>query len=163
MTMSKLMAIIHKYAESDPMKDDSGEDDNGKSSKSKGGKGGSRSTTKQKSEGGSELVTATTDGRGFKNRRGNYPRKKLSAQEILAQPCRFHSSPDKSTAHTTDECSWTKDIIKAKAVGNQGGDRDKPDVEKPGPGMPPTSGAFHTFVGFDSKSEKKVVKHTVHA
>ena len=47
MSMSELMAIIHKYAESDPTKDDSGEDDDGKTSKGKNGKNGSRSATKR--------------------------------------------------------------------------------------------------------------------
>ena len=69
MSMSELMAITHKYAESDPTKDDSGEDEDGKPSKGGNGKGGSRSTTKRKSDGGSELVAATANGRGFKHSR----------------------------------------------------------------------------------------------
>ena len=42
-------------------------------------------------------------------------------------------------------------------------ERDKPDAEQQGPRMPPTSGAFHTFVGLDTKRDEKVVKRAVHA
>ena len=57
----------------------------------------------------------------------------------------------------------TDNIVKAKAAANQGGDRDKPDAEQQGPRMPPTSGAFHTFVGLDTKRDEKIVKRAVHA
>ena len=86
MGMSELMAIIHKYTESDPTKDDSGEDYDGKASKGENGKNSSRSATKRKNDGGSELVAATSNGRGLKSPQGNLPRKKWSAQDILSQP-----------------------------------------------------------------------------
>ena len=84
MSMSELMAIIHKYAESDPMKDDSGEDEDRKTSKGRNGRGGSKSATKRKSDGGSELVAATANGRGFKSPCASLPRKKSTADEILS-------------------------------------------------------------------------------
>ena len=74
MTMGQLLAIVHKYAESDATKDDSEEDDDEK----KGGKNKSKakhsSAHKRKGDGGSELVAATAaGGRGFKSQRGNFP------------------------------------------------------------------------------------------
>ena len=57
----------------------------------------------------------------------------------------------------------TKDIVKTKATEDQGGDHDKPDAEQRGPGMPPTSEAFHTFVGLDTKLDEKVIRCTVNA
>ena len=164
MTMGQLLAIVHKYAESDVTKDDSEEDDDEK----KGGKNKSKakhsSAHKRKGDGGSELVAATAaGGRGFKSQRGNFPRKKLTATEILAMPCRYHSLPGKPAGHTTDECSWTAEIVKAKT----GAKKRAPDGEDDGEqqqGMPPTAGFMgHTFVGLDSRREEKVIRRAVHA
>ena len=57
----------------------------------------------------------------------------------------------------------TNDIIKAKAAQGQGDKHEKPDAEQRGSWMPPTSGAFHTFMGLDAKRDEKVIKRTVHA
>ena len=56
-----------------------------------------------------------------------------------------------------------RNIVKAKAAANQDGDRDKPGAEQQGPRMPPTSGAFHTFVGLDTKHDEKVIMRIIHA
>ena len=162
--MGQLLAIVHKYVESDATKDDSEEDDDEK----KGGKNKSKakhsSAHKRKGDGGSELVAATAaGGRGFKSQRGNFPRKKLTATEILAMPCRYHSLPGKPAGHTTDECSWTAEIVKAKT----GAKKRAPDGDDDGEqqqGMPPTAGFMgHTFVGLDSRREEKVIRRAVHA
>ena len=85
--MGQLLAIVYKYAESDATKDDSDEEDNEKSGGKNKGKAKHSSAHKRKGDGGSEFVAATTaGGRGFKSQRGNFPRKKLTATEILAMP-----------------------------------------------------------------------------
>ena len=101
-----MAAIVYKYTESDPTKDDSDEEDDEK----KGGKSKVKSTHssahKHKGHCGYEFIATTmAGGRGFKSQRGNFPRKKLTTAEILAIPCRYHSLPGKPASQTTDECS----------------------------------------------------------
>ena len=51
-------------------------------------------------------------------------------------PCMYHSLPGKPASHTTDECSWTAEIVKAKA----GAKKKAPDADDNGEqqkGMPP--------------------------
>ena len=164
MMMSQLLAIIHKYADSDVPKDDFEEEDNDKKGGKNKGKAKKRSNIqKRKGDGGSDLVAATsTGGCDFKSQCGNFLRKKLTAAEILALPCRYHNLPGKPAAHTTDECSWTAEIIKvktnAKKRASGGADNDEQS------GMPPTAGFMsHTFAGLDSKREEKVIRRAVHA
>lgn len=161
-SMSQLMSLITKYAKADSTKDDSDDEDDDK----KNGKGKKKSpaqNNKRKGNGGSKLVanTSTSGGRGFKSQRGAYPRKKLTAAEILAQPCRIHSRHDKPAAHSVAECSELAELLKAKSA-NQKKDEGDKDIDDDD-GMPRAVGTFHTFTGFDTRWEEKIIRRAVNA
>ena len=66
--MGQLLAIVYKYAESDPTKDDSDEEDGEKKGGKSKGKYKHSSAHKRKGDCGSEFIAATmAGGRGFKD------------------------------------------------------------------------------------------------
>src|SRR4051812_12866002 len=75
---------------------------------------------------------------------------------LLNQPCAFHSREGKPATHTTADCHTLKEIEKARRA------REDPDNNPPNGGkFGNVAGSLHTFTGFNTKREKKVITRAV--
>lgn len=128
--MGDLMDVLTRYAESDGTKDpDSDEDKVGKNQKGEGGKGnqqsgneGNQNNKRKQPEGGSEFVANTNT--GFRHQRrsggpynGNKPRNYV---EALKAPCPKHSTHNKPSNHSWENCNIMQEFRNQAFQGHQG-------------------------------------------
>src|SRR4051812_28755817 len=163
-----LLEIAKRYAEEDPNQET--DDESRGQRRTSGNDNGRRTdlrysttrlTGKRRSDGRVDFVAnaghAQREPKSFRRDGGNYKAKpRFDPATLLNQPCAFHSREGKPAMHTTADFHSLKEIEKARRAWEDP-DNNPPNDRKFGS----VAGSLHTFIGFNTKHEKKVIARAV--